>query len=200
MAFTAIPDVVRVIVRFTMGTFEFSNTFHCYKASFTLSEQTTLAAAIDLWFGTNWRPNWPTDITYLRTDAYDMRSSIAPVVSINTGTGPGAQAADTLPLNVAMCVTLRTAGRGKSSRGRVYLAGFSESDITDGVFSGAAMTKGSSVVGSVNTTITNSGFQYSVVSMQTNGVPNLPPLVQPVTAWEVRNGVPATQRRRLDRG
>lgn len=49
----------------------------------------------------------------------------------------GASVGESLPPQLALCITLRTAESGKSARGRVYLSGFTE---TDNVAGAAAST------------------------------------------------------------
>jgi len=56
----------------------------------------------------------------------DVRSPNQPEY-IDTGAAvPGTGTGDILPLQIAFCITLRTAFAGQSFRGRVYLPGFNE--------------------------------------------------------------------------
>jgi hypothetical protein len=53
----------------------------------------------------------------------------------------GAEAAEALPSEVALCMTLRTALRGRSHRGRIYLGGFTEAlNTTGGIVAAADLT------------------------------------------------------------
>lgn len=62
-------------------------------------------------------------------ESISLRSLNTPNLPEFTSTGTplaGGGTGDTLPLNTALVVTIRTTGAGKSFRGRVYLAGFDE--------------------------------------------------------------------------
>jgi hypothetical protein len=56
----------------------------------------------------------------------DLRTANLPEFESSPQDVPGTGTGDVLPLNVAACLTLRTALAGKSFRGRQYFSGFTE--------------------------------------------------------------------------
>lgn len=121
----------------------------------------------------------------------------------SAGTGTG----DLLPLNVAAVATLRTAGAGRSFRGRVYLSGFTETqnDAT-GRTSAAVNTGIVTFLNSLNTSWTARGLRLAVLSRPRDAV-TIPERTIPahtgfataVTAVLARNTKWESQRRRTGR-
>lgn len=199
MTFIPTPHTARAVVRFTKGSEAYSNVFHCEKPSFTKTDMENLAAAIDAIVGGSYDSIFNNHVSYMATDVYDIRTSTGEVVSENTTGAPGTVAGEGLPTNLAVVVTLRTATRGRTGRGRVFVAGFSESNLVEGVFDANCMANAKSYVDNVIAEALAVGWVVGVRSIQTDGVTNNPALMRPVTDTEVRSGIPGTQRRRLDR-
>lgn len=109
---------------------------------------------------------------------------------VGTGTG------DLLPLQVANCVTLRTAFAGRSFRGRCYLPGYGEPN------NGAAGTilsaaTGVSFITAIKAALVTSSLDLGVLSRPAPSA--LPPragFITPVTSIVSRDAVWDTQRRR----
>ena len=86
---------------------------------------------------------------------------------------------ESMPGNVALCVSFRTGLTGRSFRGRNYISG-----MNDGVVSGNQFQ--TSFVNNVVLAYTEiagnvpSGFTWGVASFQTNGVANVPGLFHPI--------------------
>ena len=119
------------------------------------------------------------------------------------GTGTG----DPLPLSNACCVTIRTAGAGKSFRGRVYITGFNESqnDAT-GRQAAAVNTACQAFIQAVDFHTTVVGAIIGVLSPPRDAVtiPAVnraakPGFVTARTAFETRNTKWESQRRRTGR-
>jgi hypothetical protein len=72
-----------------------------------------------------------SDITLTGLRIYDLTTETAPVYEYSTGlpTSGGLSAA-AMPGSVAFCLSLRTANRGRSGRGRIYVAGLTELGVT----------------------------------------------------------------------
>jgi len=70
-----------------------------------------------------------------------------------------------MPSSVAAVVTLRTAGSGKSFRGRIYFSGFTETDnMAGGAATPAVGTSMVAFVQAVDTAITGSGLRLAVLT------------------------------------
>lgn len=119
------------------------------------------------------------------------------------GSGTG----DPLPLNTAACVTLRTAGAGKSFRGRAYISGFNEAqnDAT-GRIAAAANTAASNFLAGMNAALVANSLAMAVLSRPRDAKTIPAKTIQahtgfstPVTAFVVRNTKWESQRRRTGR-
>lgn len=120
----------------------------------------------------------------------------------------GTNAADPLPAQTALCVTLRTALAGPSFRGRVYLPGWSEaSNDTDGACAAADATDAADFINAVSGSMSGLGLTMAVLSR-----PRAASVIPAVTitaksgfatavnAALVRDRLWDTQRRRLTAG
>jgi hypothetical protein len=95
-----------------------------------------------------------------------------------------------LPLNVASCITLRTAKAGASYRGRFYMTGFTEGTSSNGVMHQYARDASVAIVGAVRNALDDSGLIMSVASRKTGRS-------EAVTSWTRRDTRWDTQRRRI---
>lgn len=137
----------------------------------------------------------------------DVRDAVHSEINSTTAAVPGTSATTTaIPDEVAICVTLRTASRGPSGRGRMYLGGFAGNAIqnTPGIVSGL-VTAGTNWSELVRTTITSQlGAQVlglparaAYTSALTGRVfPARAATTIPVTQAIVRNNTWDSQRRR----
>lgn len=119
----------------------------------------------------------------------------------------GASATEMLPLNVAACVTIRTAFAGKSFRGRTYFSGFSEAanDAT-GRQNAAVNTAIFNAMTSINSILATNGMTIAVVSRNAEArtipaktFPARPGVATPVQSFQARNTKWESQRRRTGR-
>lgn len=200
MTFIPSPDAARVCIRFSQGGQEFSNNFHFTKANFTNTDLDNLAVGVDGVMPDNYLQYITSDVTYVRTDAYDIRSLTGNVYRCSDSSAAGDLSYSVLPISVAAVVTLRTATRGRAGRGRIYVAGFSEEDILDGIWGAAVDDIALLYVNAVVGAATALGWTFCIRSTQLDGVQLEEAVMRPVTLIEWRNGIPGTQRRRLDRG
>lgn len=199
MTFIPTPHGARIVMNWTKGTETFSYVFYATKAGFDLTAQQQLADAVDGVVNATWRANLGAQITYLNTTVYDARESDGAITVSNAHTGAGTAATETLPLNLCVCVTLRTAGRGRSSRGRKYISGLTEGAVENGVWKGTATAAVLVFVDNVHIAIGDAGWQHVIRSIQQDGQPVNPAATRAVTTLSVRNAQVATQRRRVDR-
>lgn len=135
--------------------------------------------------------------TLMSCSIRDIRSPNLPELVGVGAAVPGTAAVDeVLPLQVALCITLRTALAGRRFRGRVYLSGYSENQ---NAASGTAIATGAAVafVTAIKTTLTSNSLDLAVVSRPQPLLP-VPWVGQAsvVTAVVARDSVWDTQRRR----
>jgi hypothetical protein len=138
-----------------------------------------------------------TDQTTLRqVRATNMTAQGAPQYVQNvaeTGTNTG----DSVPLSACNVVSLRTAKRGRSYRGRAYIGGYSVAHLTDPVTADSGVTAGlTNFVQDLKDALDALGFDLVVPSRQHNGVVTNPAELNEVTAI-VTDAKIDSQRRRL---
>ena len=137
-----------------------------------------------------------TTVTLANIGLRDIRTANTAEFLDSGGAVAGTSAGDILPLQVANCVTLRTAQAGRSFRGRVYLPGYSEAfNAVLGVISGAAT--GVAFVTAIKAALVASSLDLGVLSRP---APQLPVprvgFITVVTSIVSRDSVWDTQRRR----
>lgn len=200
MAFIPTPNTARAVVLFSFGALNFSNVFHFTKADYTELEMSQLAVAVDNAAGDVFRTHLVASISYISTTCYDIRSLNGPVVVNSASAGVGGQTGSAAPINEAIVVTLRTNSRGRSGRGRVYLAGFNDDALTNNAWSEATRTAAQDFITALRTNAQAVGWTHVIRSIQQDGVHLTTGVTRIVTAFDVRSLVVGTQRRRLDRG
>jgi hypothetical protein len=180
----------------------------------------TLGAAIKSAFTANLGPMFNSGSGLIRVGVRDLRIEHA-AEFLDAGTSVvGSGVGDSLPSQVALCITLRTASAGKSFRGRVYLGGFIE---TENDAAGTALTVVStncvSFLTAVSSAMTASGLTFAVASrpaerttlvettFHNDGTTSTRTVTQsparaggstPVTSISSRNSQWETQRRRTN--
>src|SRR6185369_15804017 len=137
-----------------------------------------------------------TTVTLANIGLRDIRTANTAEFLDSGGAVAGTSAGDILPLQVANCVTLRTAQAGRSFRGRVYLPGYSEAfNAVLGVISGAAT--GVAFVTAIKAALVASSLDLGVLSRP---APQLPVprvgFITVLTSIVSRDSVWDTQRRR----
>jgi hypothetical protein len=173
---------------------------HFTKPDFTELEMQALANALDNATGDVFRLHLNTAVTYEQVQCYDIRTLNGPVVTSNASTGDGTQVGGGSPINEAIVVTLRTNSRGRSGRGRVYLAGFNDDALTNNAWSEATRTAAMDYITDIRSRISTIGWTHVIRSVQQDGVPLTTAVTRVVTGFDVRSLVVGTQRRRLERG
>jgi hypothetical protein len=125
----------------------------------------TIGSAIKGAFTANLAPRMATTTTLVRVGVRDLRSPNLPEFR-DTGTiPPGTGTGDTMPASVCAVATLRTAGSGKSFRGRIYYSGFTETENTaNGVASAAVGTAIVAFTQAIDTALQGSGLRLAVLT------------------------------------
>jgi hypothetical protein len=151
---------------------------------------------------------WKTYVLQQLTNDYELRETY--VVDLTNDTAPtgtatttpfptGTVAEQSAPGGTCLAFSFRTNGRGRSSRGRNYISGFSEQVISgNNVNSVAQGVLLQALQDYFNTMAASAlGLEHVIVSRVENSVPRITALVQPVTAITLVDGRLDSQRRRL---
>lgn len=200
MPFIPTPGVAQVNVRAEYLGIPMENVMHFFtgETPATPSVLTDLAQNFALAWSTNIMPFLSDQYVAKEVHVIDLTSSSGATATDTTLAGSaGDLSGQALPGNIAFCVSLRTALRGRSFRGRVYYAGLVEPDVTGNLVAAARITTLVDGTNGIRTDMATAGFQQVVVSLRTGGAPRTegePTVI--TTALAVRSIV-STQRRRL---
>lgn len=197
MPFVPVTNVARFAVEQTVAGEKAVNVFWVRDNAGWTAQKMNIAAGI---LATSWVDNlasllaadWTLDkIVCQDYTTYNGASfEFTPGVAI-VGTGSG----DTLPPQVALVVSWRTANRGRSFRGRTYLCGFTEFYQDNGRMSSSVVTPVLAWANQIRGYYESSTQNIGVVSFMSAGQPRQVGLFTQYSA-ERCNGVLYTQRRR----
>lgn len=198
MTFVPTPGAVRTDMQFTMSGQQIHNVFwFARNESWTEEQREALNTALAAWWDTN-KSYFSTSMGLVQITTVNQESASAPsstlVVSpIVYGTTSGGS----MPNNVATCVTLRTDLRGRSYRGRTYLAGMPKATQLDEVlFTTQWIANAVIVLTALKDAIEALGAVWVVVSKVVLGLQRAAGLKTPITAIAADQYIDS-QRRRL---
>ena len=203
MAFIPVPDTAQVELIFDTPAGSAENTlwFH-YEGAGDMTEfvLSTLAGQIAEW--------WVTEMQATVTDEINLREVIATDMSTEigeVGSSPvdafGLRADNLQPMNVTMAVSFRTPNRGRSFRGRNYVVGLGEGQVTNdivGTVTVAAWVDGYALIPDYLPVVLGvPQWNWVIASRYTEGAPRTTGIFSSVTAVQVTDDYVDSQRRRL---
>lgn len=198
-----VPDVALVRVEGVVDNQLTINTTHWQISGGGINavNLTTLVNAVSAWAVGTLAPLLSDDWTLTRTVGVDLTTNTG--VTVEDGsTAAGGVSGEANPNNVAACVSLRTASRGRSYRGRNFVPGIPGGVVTlntlDTAFINDLVAAYTSLVGAGTFTV---GWQFGIVSRRQAGVDINPPLFIPVTSVTmVTNKVRSMRSREVGHG
>lgn len=200
MDYIPAANVAMAELRFDFGGQRCENTLY-FEASASLSTtlMTTLAADLVGWWKTQMLPHHTTNMALREVFVTDLTTSTSPTVTYGTGLpANGTNGPEALPNNCALCISFRTAARGRTGRGRNYIMGINEGQVNQSTVDPTLVAQ---FVAAYNDLIgaggLTAGLQWCVVSRFVDGDPRPAALVRPITAALCVDGVIDSQRRRL---
>ena len=198
MAFIPATNCVRVVVEGLLDGQELANVYHVdVGATVTTVIMNAIIDEFETWLTDELLPNVSEDYEVTAITARDLTTITGAL--IERPQDPflaGGQAAGALPNNVALCTTWFTSLAGRSYRGRTYVAGLDETNVTlSRILSGTAAAFATVMVELVNM-IAAIGYDLVVASFYTALAPRVSAVLTPIIAAGV-NTVMDSQRRRL---
>ena len=170
MAFQPVPNVAQVTISGKQDSqLTINDLYFEASGAITGASLTNLATNVGNWLSTSLAPLLSQDWSSTVVRAVDLSSAtgLTGESPINVTGGVGTEAA---PNNVAACVSLRTAQRGRSGRGRNYVPGIPNAEITlntlSNTFIGNLIDAYFILVGAGSFT---PGWELVIVSRQTAG-------------------------------
>lgn len=150
MPFQPIPNVASAEIRFDMpdAVRAENRIFFLQPAGYTLATIQALAQIVDNWVATSWLGQLPNAVSYRETfvRGQSMEEDVQDVR--NDGAGPGLINSPILPNEVSFAVKFETGLTGRSARGRLYVTGLTEGEVTGNLLS---VVRANAMVDSLNT-------------------------------------------------
>lgn len=203
MPFVPVPDTAQVELIYDTPAGSAENTlwFH-YEGAGDITEfaLSTLAGQIAEWFVTEVLNLVCDEITLREVVATDMSSEIA-----ESGSSPvdavGTRADAVQPQNVTMAVSFRTPNRGRSFRGRNYVIGLGEGQVTNDIVGATFVTAWvdgyATIPDYIPVVLGVPQWNWVIASRRSEGAPRTTGIFTSVTAVQVTDDFVDSQRRRL---
>lgn len=201
MAFQPAQDTVSVEFKYTdLAGHRFQNTFHLSRIGFTNADIDTLVSLVAGYWDTSLlRTKLSIDVTLATIKVTDLRTEGAYTVE-TTVNSAGTGNEDQVPVSSAVVVTMRTALRGRSFRGRSYITGTIKNEFVNGVYSVNTTSACQAFVVGLQTAVAGQGWDLVVLSRAHNGVKRAVALPFPITSVVIRSQREGNRRDRSDRG
>lgn len=199
MAFIPVTNTIQVNVNQRLDGQQVQNTLYVRtSAAVTSTDLTEVANIVGDTFINSLYPFLSFNLTMIEVVAFDLSQQNGNQVSVPyVPAEAGGAVSPSLPNNVALCVSLRTASRGRSARGRNFVAGIPENAVDNSrVLQSFAENVQTAYVGLVGS-LTAEGYTAVVVSRFANSLPRAAGVTFPITAVLITDLVVDTQRRRL---
>jgi len=198
MAFIPALNTAQVHVRTTLLSQQVENILY-FENSDTIGagDLITLCEYVGDWWNDHLKGNLSNQLTMREIYAVDMTSSTAPTgVDLTHNGVAGSQTSPAMPGNVTIAISFRTAGRGRSSRGRNYLPGMVEAGVSGNSIDN---TYGALFVAAYEELISDplTGWTWVVASFYANHSPRVTALLQPILSCGLSDNVMDSMRRRL---
>lgn len=199
MAYVPVPNTAQVNVRGMLDGQTVENTLYFTRsAGWDGQTLTDLAAAVASWWQVRMLPYLHQAYSLVEVVAVDLATQSGPSVTFAPNPPPAGQAAgDVLPNNVALCVSFRTGQRGRSYRGRNYIAAIPEGAITGNTFAQSFVTQIVDAYGFLPGAVAGLNADWVVVSRFANGAPRTVGLATVIQVVVVVDPTADSQRRRL---
>lgn len=139
----------------------------------TLGDLAGIRAIVLSWCNAHYAPLLPSEVTINMVRVTDVSQQNG-AQDIATVTIPGTVAGGALPNEVSFCVSLRSAVRGRSARGRWYMLGVAKSNVTaQNRVGGAYATAAVTALDQLITDLKFVNLQPIICSFVTNNAPRV---------------------------
>lgn len=199
MQYIPVPNVCKAEIRYTqLGEKTENVVYFDMGATPTSASMLTLAAGLKAWWVAELKPNVSDDTQLREIYMTDMSSQTGPTATYATGLPlAGSITGGSLPNNVTYCVSVRTASRGRSYRGRFYIAGIPKAGSGNNDIVGAYQLAYVDAVAQLRNSTYVGTNVHVVVSFRTNGNWRATGIATPVTSALGIDSTLDSQRRRL---
>jgi len=187
MPFQAVPDVAQIRLEGTVdGQLTINDLyFQVSGGGITPTNIEAITGACANWLADTLAPLLSENWSAQRAVGFDLGSATGPIATVGAA-APGGVASEAAPNNVAACVSIRTAQRGRSGRGRNFVPGVPGSVVTLNTLSPTFITNlldAYDLLRGAGSFL--AGWQQVVVSRQTAGALRPTGIAIPVTGFVV---------------
>lgn len=199
MPFIPVPDTAQVTVLQTLFGQEVANVLHFTKeGGYDLNSLTDLASVVRDEWKLRILPSQSADLVMDGVRARNLAIQDGFQMEVIAGVGNlGGVNAGSLPGNVAFCLTHRTANIGRSRRGRTYIAGIAETQVTGNELAAPVASDLAAGFNTLRLQVAQAGFTFVVASRYTNKDARPFGIVSVVTQTVARDLRVDSQRGRL---
>lgn len=199
MPFVVTFNTVQVELRYLFDNQQTENTLYFeFEDPPSITQGEALADAVFDWWDTNLKP-LQCGTLYLReifctdldaADGWAVTRVSSPVVQ-------GTRSGESMPNNIACCISFRTNQRGRAHRGRNYAMAMGEGDVTNNNFTTGYLSALQAAYVALADVETAASCNWVVVSRFQGLLPRENGVTTPVTSVGFFDGVVDSQRRRL---
>jgi hypothetical protein len=207
MPFVPVANAVGVEMRMTLDNQKIENTLYFFNPTGPdATNMTLLASELEGWWTNECAPLLPLDVALREIVITDLTTATSfQVTSALAAPVFGTVGSPALPNNVSMAVSFRTALRGRSFRGRNYIAALTEGSVVNNTVQPTQVADWIAAYAQLLTDpgIAAAGYTWCVVTrfsgVDANGdpIPRVAGGAQPVTAVVVTDTTVDSMRRRL---
>lgn len=199
MPFQPAPDVAHIQIEGRMDSQQTLNNlyFQVSGGGITPINLNTITDAVATWWTSTITPLLSENWASVRAIGTDLTTETGPRVEVAMG-DEGGVTSESAPNNVAACVSFRTAQRGRSFRGRNYIPGIPNVDITLNTINPAlivSFTTGYQLLAGAG--LFEAGWEWVVLSRQAAGVVRAEALPVPVLTAAMTTNTVRSMRSRL---
>lgn len=199
MAFIPVANCIQANLRLSFDGQEVENVLHFATPGVpTLTELADVAEGVEDWWITNMVTSVPSTVVFREVYATDQTSATGASFTAAGGNGTaGTAGSPAMPNNVTIAMSLRTAFRGRSYRGRIYHIGLTEASIVDNELTSGAVTALNGIYALLLNSASFGGAELAVASRYLNNAPRVIGVATPVISILLADPVVDSQRRRL---
>lgn len=173
MPFPPTPNTIKVAVTGQLAGQQVTNVYYVEKISaWTSPELEQVADEFIAWLRTEVLPLLATEFVYTLIEILDLTTANGIYYTRQIDTpNTGQVASPAMPNECAVCLSLRTAQSGRSFRGRKYMSGVPENNVTNNTVTTPYLQAWVNAFNGLLLTIGTAGWSWVVVSTVENGVP-----------------------------
>jgi len=200
MAYIPVADTVLLEMFQGLHGQKVENTLYFRLAGgMSVAQMTDLWNKMLTWWTVNLAPHLSNDLTLRGGKVTDLSTQSGAALDFNAPTPnpAGTVPSPSLPGNVACCVSIKTAARGRSFRGRNYIAGIAEASVVGNTLDLAVTVNVQAAYDAILTVPFVAPWEWVVVSRYANKLPRVTGVATAVTRAQVIDRNVDSMRTRL---